>query len=117
MPLTYADLLPVTARGHREPGDNRVATQLDLCWLSPTPEPTWSTSGRRTRAADTPPAAARRAEWRDRWRVFNAELDLEIRLAALTSGDDIGTGVQLRIAPNHALPGDSPVGSRSLTAA
>lgn len=118
MPLTYADLLPVTARGQREPGpvDRRVLARLDLRWLSPAPEPLWSTAGRRTRTAATAPVAVRRAEWRDRWRRFGAELDFEIWFAALTGGDDAGIGVPLRIAANHSLPADSPADMGALRA-
>jgi hypothetical protein len=112
MPLTYADLLPVNARGQRQPttGQQRVPILRDLLWLSPEPAPLWSTAGRRTRPAETPPTAAQRDEWRDRWRLFNAILDQEIWLAALTRGGDDEPGLRLIMAHNHHRPGDAPAG-------
>lgn len=102
MPLTYTDLLPATACAHRHPrlAEHRASARLDLCWLSPEPLRNWSTAGRRTTTTASTPAATRAARSRDRWRLFNDQLDQEIRLAARTGGD-AGPGVQVIIALNH----------------
>lgn len=108
MPLTYAGFLPVNARLHRDPGpgDRHLPAYLDLLLLSPEPARIWSVAGRRP--LPTRPTAERWRRWSERWRLFEAKLDQEIRLAALTGGEDAHADMRVIIAANHTGPADSP---------